>query len=137
MVPPSLKALQPRVIRRARCRKIAGRHNAKARGCCRAFVSRYRPRVCVAVKDRLFNPGIELDIASEVETIGHMVDVTQDLGLRAVTLGPMPLLLQLVREGIGVLQAFDVAATSRVAVPVPGAANPATRLKGTHLETKL
>jgi hypothetical protein len=65
-----------------------------------------------------------------------MVDVTQDLRLRAVALGPMPFLLQLVREGIRVFHAFDVAATPRVAVPVPGAANPATGLEATHSEAE-
>jgi len=61
-----------------------------------------------------------------------MVDVTQDLRLRAVALGPLPFLLQVVREGIRVLHAFDIAATPRVAVPVPGAANSATGLEATH-----
>jgi hypothetical protein len=37
-----------------------------------------------------------------------MVDVAQDLGLRAVVLGQMPFLLQLVGE-FRVFQAFDVA----------------------------
>jgi hypothetical protein len=65
-----------------------------------------------------------------------MVDVTQDLRLCAIALGPLPLLLQFVRKGIRVLRAFDIAATARVAVPVPGAANPATGLEGTHFEAK-
>src|ERR1700724_4641933 len=65
-----------------------------------------------------------------------MVDVTQDLGLRAVALGPMPFLLQLVRKGIRVLHAFDVAATPWVAVPIPGAANPTAGLEGTHFEAE-
>src|SRR6516225_8181354 len=65
-----------------------------------------------------------------------MVEVTQDLRLRAIALGPMPLLLQFVREGIRVFHAFDIAATPRVAVPVPGAADPATGLKGTHFEAE-
>src|SRR5438477_456206 len=99
-------------------------------------VSRYRPCICLAVEDSPFDPGVELDVAPEVEAVSHMVDVTQDLGLRAVALGPMPFLLQFVREGIRVLHAFDVAATPRVAVPVPGAANPATGLEATHFEAE-
>src|SRR5215472_3527287 len=93
--------------------------------------------VFVLIEDCYFDPGVELDVAPEIEPVGHMVDVTQDLGLRAVALGPMPILLQLVREGIRVLHALDIAATPRVTVPVPSAANPTTRFKGTHLEAKL
>src|SRR6266404_4160758 len=136
MIPLSLEALQTGEARRPRCRKIASRHDAEARGRDATFLSLYRPCVCLAVEDRLFGPGVELDIAPEVEAVSHMVDVTQDLRLRAVALGPMPFLLQLVREGIRVFHAFDVAATPRVAVPVPGAANPTAGLEATHLEAE-
>src|SRR5580704_7837840 len=136
MIPFSLETLQTREARRPRRREIARRHDAKARSRGLGFVSLYCPCVCLAVEDRLSDPGVERDLAPEVEAVSHMVDVTQDLRLRAVALGPMPFLLQLVRKGIGVFHAFDVAATSRVAVPVPGAANPVTGLEGTHFETE-
>src|ERR1700756_3705287 len=136
MIPLSLEALQTSVIRRPRCREIARRHDAEARGRGVTFVGLYRPCVCLAVEDRLFDPSVELDVAPEVEAVSHMVDVTQDLGLRAVALGPTPFLLQLVREGIRVLHAFDVAATPWVAVPIPGAANAATGLEATHFEAE-
>src|SRR5690349_17759439 len=99
MVPLSLKALQSKKIWRPRCRKIARRHDTEARGRGVTFVSRYRPGVCLAVENRLFDPSVELDVAPEVEAVSHMVDVTQDLRLRTVALGPMPFLLQFVREG--------------------------------------
>src|SRR5690242_2892627 len=136
MIPLSVEALQTGVIRRPRCREIARRHDTEARGGGITFVSLYRLCVRLAVEDRLFDPGVELDVAREVEAVGHMVDVTQDLRLRAVALRPMPLLLQLVREGIRVFHAFDVAATSRVAVPVPSAANPTTGLEATHFRAE-
>src|SRR5260370_25926230 len=134
MIPLSLEPLETRKARCWRCGKIARRHDAETGGRGVTFVSLYRPCVCLAVEHRLFDPGVELDIAPEVEAVSYMVDVTQDLRLRAVALGPMPFLLQLVREGIRVLHAFDVAATPWVAVPVPGAANPATALERTHFE---
>src|SRR5712675_3442089 len=136
MIPLSLEALQTREARRPRCREIARRHDTEARRRSLSFVSPDRPCVCLAAKDRLFNPSIELYVAPEVEAVSHMVDVTQDLRLRSVALGPMPFLLQLVREGIRVLHAFDVAATPRVTVPVPGAANAATGLEATHFEAE-
>src|SRR3981189_2278187 len=136
MIPLALETLQTRQARRPRCRKIARGHDTKTRSRSGTFVSRYRPCVCLAVEDRPFDPGVELDIAPEVEAVSHMVDVTQDLRLRSVALGPMPFLLQLVREGIRVLHAFDVAATPRGTVPVPGAANAATGLEATHFEAE-
>src|SRR6266404_8782143 len=136
MIPLSLEALQTREARRPRCRKIACRHDAEARGRGITFVSPDGPCICLAVEDRLFDPGAELDVAPEIEAVRHVVDVTQDLGLRAVALGPVPFLLQLIREGIRVFHAFDVAATPRVAVPVPGAANPTTGLEATHFEAE-
>src|SRR6266853_5828628 len=136
MIPLSLEALQTREARRPRCRKIARRHDTEARSRGLTFVGPDGPCVCLAVKDRLFDPGVELDVAPEVEAVSHMVDVTQDLRLRAVALGPMPFLLQFLREGIRVFHAFDVAAAPRVAVPVPSAANPATRLEATHFEAE-
>src|SRR6266853_2750282 len=136
MIPLSLEALQTREARRPRCREIARRHDTEARGRGVTFVSRDGPCVCLAVEDRVFDPGVELDVAPEVEAVSHMVDVTQDLRLCAVALGPMPFLLQFVRKGIRVFHAFDVAAAPRVADPVPSAANPATRLEATHFEAE-
>jgi hypothetical protein len=49
----------------------------------------------------------------------------------------MPFLLQLVREGIRIFQAFDVAAAPRIAVPIPGAADPIAGLEGAQFETEL
>ena len=49
----------------------------------------------------------------------------------------MPFLLQFVREGIRVFQAFDVATAPRIAVPIPGAANSIASLEGAHSEAEL
>src|SRR5229473_8223285 len=136
MIPLALEALQTGVGRRPRRRKIARRHDAKACGLGITLISLHRPGARLTIEGRLLDPGVELDVAPEVKAVGHMVDVTQDLRLRAVALGPMPFLLQLVREGIRVFHAFDVAAAPRVAVPVPSAANPATRLEATHFEAE-
>src|SRR3981189_3218706 len=65
-------------------------------------------------------PSRSLPFAPQIETVGDMVGVFQDLGLRRVALAPVPLLLQLFRERIGILHALDVAARAGIAVPVPG-----------------
>src|SRR5713101_8671590 len=136
MIPLSLEALQTRVVRRPRRRKIARRHDAKARSRGITFIGLHRPRARLTIEVRLLDPSVELDVAPEVKAVGHMVDVTQDLGLRAVALGPMPFLLQVLRKGIRILHAFDVAATPGIAVPVPSPANAGAGLEGAHFEAE-
>src|SRR6267378_2837823 len=136
MIPLSLKALQTRVVRRPRRRKIARRHDAKARSRGITFIGLHRPRARLTIEVRLLDPSVELDVAAEVKAVGHMVDITQDLRLRAVALRPMPILLQLVGKGIRILHAFDVAAAPWIAIPVPGAANIGAGLEGAHSEAE-
>src|SRR5580704_14246513 len=100
MIPLPLEARQTGIVRRPRRRKIASRHYAKARGRGIAFIGLHRPGARDAIEGRLLDPRVELDVAPEVKAVGHMVDVTQDLRLRAVALRPMPFLLQLIGKGI-------------------------------------
>ena len=66
-----------------------------------------------------------------------MADVGQDFGLGGVPFGPVPVLLKVVVELVRVMNALYVAATARIAVPVPGAANVAARLEAPHPKTQL
>ena len=75
---------------------------------------------------------LELDVLAEVEAVGDVVGVGEDLGLRGVALGPLPLLLEVLVEAVGVLHALDVAARAGVAVPVPGAADAVAGLEHLH-----
>ena len=84
----------------------------------------------VAARD----PGGELDVAPQVEPVGDVVGVAEDLRLGGVLLGPLPLLLEVLVEAVGVLHALDVAAGARVAVPVPGAADAVAGLEHLHGE---
>ena len=72
--------------------------------------------------------------AAQVEPVRHVVDVLQNFRLGGVPLGPVPFLLELVRERVRVVHALDVAARARVAVPVPGAADALARLEDPHRE---
>src|SRR3981081_3475709 len=136
MIPLPLEALQTRIVRRPRRRKITRRHDTKARGRGIAFISLHRPGARLTIEGRLPAPRVALKVAPEVKAVGHMVDVTQDLRLRAVALRPMPFLLQLVGKGIRILHAFDVAATPWIVVPVPGTANVGAGLEGAHYEAE-
>ncbi len=52
-----------------------------------------------------------------------MLDVAQDLGLGGIALGPLPFAREVIFEAVLVFEAFDVAASPGVAVPVPRTAN--------------
>src|SRR5207245_10893025 len=72
----------------------------------------------------------------EIEAVGDVVQVPQDLRLRGVPFGPLPLLLELPRELVRVLHALDVTARARVAVPEPRAPEAAARLEDSRRESK-
>ena len=72
---------------------------------------------------------LNCDVAAQVEAVGHVVGVAQELGLGGVALAPLPLLLQRLVELVGVLHALHVAARTGIAVPVPGAADAAAGLE--------
>ena len=66
-----------------------------------------------------------------------MVGIAQYFGLLGVAFSPLPILLQLFRERVGILHAFHVTARTRVTVPVPGAAHAIARLKNPRRQPKL
>ena len=80
-----------------------------------------RSRRLVPVGGR--HAGLELDVAAEVEAVGDVVEVAQDLRLLGVLAAPLPLLHQVLVERVAVDVRLGVAAGARVAVPVPGAAD--------------
>src|SRR5450631_43044 len=86
------------------------------------------PYIGALVENSPIDAGVELDIATEIKTVGDVIGVLQDLGLRRVALAPVPILLQLVRERIGILHALDIAACAGIAIPVPGTADIAALL---------
>ena len=69
--------------------------------------------------------GVELHVRPQGEPVGDMVGVAQDIRLDGIALRPLPVLLQGVVELVGIEHALDVAARAGIAVPVPGAADPA------------
>jgi len=50
------------------------------------------------VEHRTLHPSAEADVASEVEPVGHVVEVGEDLSLAGIALTPLPLLLELVGD---------------------------------------
>ena len=53
--------------------------------------------------------------------VGDELGVAEDLGLGGVALGPGPFLLEVGVPAVGIVDREDVAAGTRIPVPVPGA----------------
>ena len=104
-------------------RQAAGGEHDEFCGHGLAVGERDRPQVGALIELRAFDDGVELDVGAETKTVGDVVGVFQNLRLRRVALAPVPFLLQLFGERIGILHALDVAARAGIAVPVPGAAD--------------
>ena len=66
-----------------------------------------------------------------------MVEIGQDIGLGREFFGPVPFLLQILVERIGILHAFDIAARTGIAVPVPGPAHIVAAFEHSRGKTKL
>jgi hypothetical protein len=80
-----------------------GRHDAIACGELGTVAGADAPACGGLIQDGNVDPRVELDVAPEIEPIRNMVRITQDLRLRGVSLRPIPVLLQLFRELIGIL----------------------------------
>ncbi len=75
-----------------------------------------RPTTGTVVVGHSGHSRAEPDVAPQVEAIGDVADVAQDLRLSRIALGPAPALLQLFREGIGVMHTLDAVPGGEVAV---------------------
>ena len=95
------------------------------------------PQVGGLVESGLRDSRLKAHVTAQVVAVGDVVGVAQQFGLGGVALRPFPFLLQLGRELIGILHAFDVAARAGIAVPVPGAADALAGLEHTRRETLL
>ncbi len=96
----------------------------------------YRPLVLLLIEFGPGDAGVELHIAFEVVTLGHMLEVAQDFGLLGVALTLFPFLQELLVKGEAVNIGIGVAARAGVTVPVPGAANGFTRFINPHLQSQ-
>ena len=98
VVPLALEALQALDLRHLRRRQAAGGHDAPLRGRVSPRLGADRPAARRVVPDRLHDPRVELDVGPEVEAVGDVLQVAQDLRLGRVALAPRPLLLRAPRR---------------------------------------
>src|SRR6185437_7933257 len=91
-------------------------------------------RVLLIMRRR--NAALELDVAAKIELVGDMVQIALGFGLGREVLLPGPFLQQFPRKGVAVGPALGFEAGAVIAVPVPGAADPAAGLEHPHSETE-
>ncbi|MGY3080728.1 hypothetical protein ACVWZZ_007136 [Bradyrhizobium sp. LM6.10] len=120
----------------ARIRETAGREHDELRLNRCAVGRRHRPAPRTLVEHRALDVGVELDVPAQIKPVSDVVGVFQNLRLRCVALAPVPFLLELFRERIGILHALDVATRTGIAIPVPGAADAAALLVDSRRETE-
>jgi len=66
-----------------------------------------------------------------------VIDISQQLWLGGELLGPFPLPRKLIREVVAILHALHVDPCTGVAVPIPGPADTAAGLEGSHSQSAL
>jgi hypothetical protein len=80
--------------------------------------------------------GVKLDVPRQIETVGDMVEVTRDLRLTGIALGPHPFTLQVGGESVPLDVAFGIAPRAGIAVPVPCAAHAFVCFQCLHRQAK-
>ncbi len=123
----ALEVLDARDLRHGRGGEGADGGDQEARAVRAAVLQREVPVARVLVPVGGGHPGVEGDVAAQVELVGDDVEIFQRLGLRREMLGPVPLVEQLLAEGVAVGIALRVEPRAGVAVPVPGPADAGPR----------
>src|SRR5262249_8177994 len=131
------KARDARDVRRLREREASARHHVEAATDRVAAVGAHVPVRGLVVPRCGDDARREADVATQLVLVGDVIQVAEYLGLRRVALRPPPRALELGIEAVGVVDALDVTARARVAVPVPGAADAVGALEHDRRETEL
>ena len=104
-------------------RKTADGRQQIARAHFIAAISAHYPLVRCLVESAVHDPGIEGIVPAQVEAVGNVIGILENLGLGGEALTPLPLGQQFGRERIGIVEALHIAARAGIAVPEPGAAD--------------
>ena len=134
MVPITLEPVQASDRRQTQRREVAAGHHAVAHRDRLAVAGRHGPAFGGFIKHRAAHAGVEADVTAQIKAVSNVVDVAQDLGLRRVLLGPDPVLLEIVRKRVRILEALDVAAGAGVLVPEPGSAHAVAGFDAAHAQ---
>ena len=137
VIPLAFKTLQPLKFRHICGRKTADGGDQERRDERLAVLGCHRPRVRAVIERGGRHFGVELDVALQVELVGHEVQVLPDLRMLGIALGPFPFLLDLLVEGVAVVITFGIATRTGIAVPVPRAADARALLQDADFQAQL
>ncbi len=130
------KGFAARDVRHVRRRQTAdGADHVLRRNDC-AGVRAHAPALHRVIVRRSGNARCEADTLAQVEAVGDVIEVTQNLRLLGIALGPLPLLQQLVVEGVTINITVRIAARAGVAVPIPRPAHAVARLVYAHAQSE-
>src|SRR5262249_7145372 len=128
VVPAALEAVEPLELRNVGGRKAADGGNDEAGRIHLALVGAHGPAIGLFIEHGLDTALAELDVGLEVEALGAMLEIAQDLVLLRIAFGPLPLLKEVPVEGVAIDVTIGVATRTGIAVPVPGTADAMARL---------
>ena len=131
------EAVAPGNVGHVGLREEPERRHQVAAGECLAGARAHLPELALLVEHRARHFSVQLDVAAQVEAVDDVVEVLLDLGLLQIARGPVPLLQQVLVEGVAVDETFGVGLRAGVAVEVPGAADAAALLERPDLEPQL
>src|SRR5262249_36789242 len=117
-------------------RKAADGGNDEAGRIHLALVGAHGPAIGLFIEHGLDNPLAELDVGLEVEALGAMLEIAQDLVLLRIAFGPLPLWREVRVEGGAIDVTMGVATRTGIAVPVPGPADAMARLDRLDLQAE-
>src|SRR6185312_8546146 len=133
----AVEAIETRYVGHARGREASDRGDEKARREHVVVLGADLPAIRRVVERRRGHAAGELDVASEIEAIGHVVEVLLDLGLFRVPTRPLPLVGQLARERVAVVVALRVAPRAGIAIPVPRTTDTIACLDDSHAQVEI
>jgi hypothetical protein len=116
-------------VRPLRRRQVADRPDQEPGFPAPARLGLHTPAITLTLPVAPRDPLAQVHVAAQVEPVGDVLDVAEDLRLSGVALRPAPFLFQLGGERVGIVVALDVAPGTRVPVPVPDAADVVPRLE--------
>src|SRR5262245_60187043 len=116
----TLRAHNPRIVGH---REAAAGHYAEAGADAIPAIGGDLPDVFSFIERGCRDARLEPDQLADPEAIRDIAGVIEDLALGGVFLRPAPLAPQFGGPGVGVIEARNVAAHARIAIPVPGTAN--------------
>ena len=108
----------------------------KARAVAPAVLQLDVPAARILLIVRGGDAALELDVATQIEFVGDVIQIALGLGLAGEVLLPVPFFQQFLRKGVAVSPALGIEAGAGIAVPVPGAADAGAGFEHPHLEAE-